>query len=228
MKGYSAQQIRDAEAPHLAAGEPLMQRAASGLAAEISRMLDGIPVTSPVTVVLLVGTGNNGADAMYAGAELATQGAGVTIVPTGERMHDGALAAALNAGAQLVGADQARTAASGADVIVDGILGTGTSASPALRGDARAIVATVLSVLKTDARPLVVAVDVPSGIDPNNGSVPDPLVLPADVTVTFGGYKAGLLLPPASALAGEIRLIDIGLGPDLDALEPLVVVDELT
>jgi NAD(P)H-hydrate epimerase len=55
--------------------------------------------------------------------------------------------------------------------------------------------------------------------------VPDPLVLPADVTVTFGGYKAGLLLEPASRLAGRIVLVDIGLGPDLEAFTPLAIVE---
>jgi hypothetical protein len=48
-------------------------------------------------------------------------------------------------------------------------------------------------------------------------------VLPADFTVTFGGVKAGLLLPPASALSGRVRLVDIGLGPELARMQPLLV-----
>jgi NAD(P)H-hydrate epimerase len=52
--------------------------------------------------------------------------------------------------------------------------------------------------------------------------VPDPVVLPADVTVTFGAIKAGLLLAPASRFVGELRLVDIGLGPHLEHAEPLV------
>jgi NAD(P)H-hydrate repair Nnr-like enzyme with NAD(P)H-hydrate epimerase domain len=61
---------------------------------------------------------------------------------------------------------------------------------------------------------------VPSGIGADDGSVPDPMVLPAAVTVTFGAVKAGLLLPPAAGLAGRIRLVEVGL--DLDGVEPLV------
>ncbi|MCU1527185.1 MAG: NAD(P)H-hydrate epimerase [Frondihabitans sp.] len=214
IKGYSAEQVRGAEAPHLAVGEPLMQRAAAGLAAEIRN-------ASPRRVLLLVGSGNNGADTLYAGAELASENAEVAILATGSRVNEDAMAAALKAGASVV---DAAGLASPFDVIVDGILGTGTSANPALRGEARAVVAAILPALSAHPRPLVVAADIPSGIDPNDGRVPDPLVLPADVTVTFGAYKAGLLLEPASRLVGRVVLVDIGLGPDLDALTPLVVV----
>jgi NAD(P)H-hydrate epimerase len=47
-------------------------------------------------------------------------------------------------------------------------------------------------------------------------------VLHADVTVTFGGVKAGLLVGPAATLAGRIELVDVGIGADLAALVPLV------
>jgi hypothetical protein len=52
--------------------------------------------------------------------------------------------------------------------------------------------------------------------------VPDPIVLPADVTVTFGALKAGLLLDPAAQLTGRVVLVDLGLGPGLAGVEPLV------
>lgn len=243
VDGYSAEQIRAAEAPHLAAGEPLMRRAAAGLAEEIRAALhergpEATPALAPAglwstdsadrgRVLLLVGSGNNGGDALFAGAELAAEGVDVAIVLTGSRTHEGGLSAALNAGAHVeptdpVDADRLARLAGESDVIVDGILGIGTSASPALRGTAREIVAAIVPVTRAPARPIVVAVDIPSGISPDDGGVPDPLVLPADVTVTFGGLKAGLLLPPASALAGRARLIDIGLGSELAEMEPLV------
>ena len=79
-----------------------------------------------------------------------------------------------------------------------------------------------IPVLDRPLRPDVVAVDLPSGISPDDGGVPDPVVLPADVTVTFGAVKAGLLLQPARRLAGGVRLIDIGLRPYLEGVEPLV------
>ena len=198
-----------------------MQRAAAGLADEIQRQLGG----TPGRVLLLVGAGNNGADALYAGAELAAAGTVVSIIRTSTSVHEAALAAAIAAGAVVEDAARAAIVASESDVVVDGILGTGTSANPALRGAARSIVEAVLSALDSA---IVVAVDIPSGIDPDDGSVPDGVVLAADVTVTFGGYKAGLLIAPASILAGRVRLVDIGLTPDLDKLEPLLIVPDPT
>jgi NAD(P)H-hydrate repair Nnr-like enzyme with NAD(P)H-hydrate epimerase domain len=109
-----------------------------------------------------------------------------------------------------------------ADVLVDGILGIGAT-EPALRGRPRVVVEAVLDALERRAeRPVVVAVDLPSGIHPDDGSVPDPTVLRADVTVAFGAIKAGLLLPPGDSYAGRLRLVDIGLGPDLAGVEPAV------
>lgn len=251
--GYSAAQIRAAEEPHLAAGEPLMQRAAAALAEEIGRLVRARGAaaagrTSAVgnaaasacpserNVVLLVGTGNNGGDALFAGALLAADGVRVEIVPTGDRMHEGGLAAAIAAGARLRAlADTAVIASlvAGADVVVDGILGTGSAGDPALRGRAREIVAAILPVVTSLpagapvaagslARPIVVAVDLPSGLGADDGSLPDPTVLPADVTVTFGGCKAGLLMGQARRFVGLVKLVDIGLGRELDAMRPLV------
>ena len=207
-----------------------MRQAAAGLAAELRQILERRPVHPPAgcrqRVLLLVGAGNNGGDALFAGAELAAEGVAVHIVPTASGMHDEGLNAAVHAGARLHQSPEPEAVcrlASGADVIVDGILGTGTAAdSPALRGRARELVTAILPVLDRPLRPDVVAVDLPSGISPDDGSVPDPVVLPADVTVTFGAMKAGLLLEPARRLAGDVRLVDIGLGPYLRDVEPLL------
>jgi NAD(P)H-hydrate epimerase len=244
IHGYTADQVRAAEAPGLERGEPLMQRAAAGLAAALRTVL---PDDGGV-VLILAGSGNNGADALYAGAELAggrpagpdpdhgdpTPGTGtpeggavsVAVVPTGDRLHPEALAAALEAGVRLFDASEAASLAASADVVVDGVLGTGTSSgSSALRGPARDIVAAVLAALMENEQAYVVAVDIPSGVDPDDGSVPDPLVLPADITVTFGARKAGLLIAPGLELAGQVRLVDIGLGAEYAAMPAAVSVD---
>lgn len=213
IAGYSAAQVRAAEAPLMAAGVPLMQRAAAGLAAGIREL---VPTAS--RVLLLVGSGDNGGDALFAGAELARGGYRVSILPTGSRMHVAGLDAALTEGAVITDGDPAGLAAE-ADVIVDGILGTGTSADPALRGTAREIVDAMLPVARRAGGPLVVAVDLPSGIHPDTGTASEH-VLPADLTVTFGAYKAGLLIEPGRSLAGRVQLIDIGL--DLTGVEPIV------
>jgi NAD(P)H-hydrate epimerase len=262
--GYTAEQIRAAEAPHLAAREPLMQVAAEGLADELLALLQarmrrsqdpeagGEASFASQSVLILVGSGNNGGDALFAGARLAAKGVQVSILGVGSRMHEAGLLAAVQAGARVEpasadehhdggnagGASGAGGAASfdlewvaglasKADIVVDAILGTGSgsesgSMSAALRGLARDIVRTIKPIVEASDGPLVVAVDLPSGIDPTDGTVPDPVVLSADVTVTFGGVKSGLLLPPASLLAGRIVLIDIGLGPELEKMEPAV------
>jgi len=228
IAGYSADQVRAAEAPLLAAGVPLMQRAAAGLAREVLGMLDGVRGSATPNVLALVGAGNNGADALYAAAILAADGVDVAIVRTADRVHDAALRAALAAGAREEAAGEVRRLAASAGLVVDGILGTGTGtgagSSAALRGLARELVAAVLEAAP-DAT--VVAVDLPSGIGPDDGSVPDPVVLRATVTVTFGGYKAGLLRAPGSHYAGEVRLVDIGLGDELAKVRPVVRFDEL-
>ncbi len=218
--GYSAAQVRAAEKPLLDAGAPLMARASAGLAGELRTLLASSDRDGPV--VVLLGPGDNGGDALFASAMLAADGARVVLIRTGTRVHEAGLAAALAAGAVEAGPDASAGLAATAAIIVDGILGTGTGPDPALRGTARDVVLGLLPLLGHQGSPAVVAVDLPSGIDPDDGTVPDPAVLPADVTVTFGALKAGLLLEPARSLAGRVILIDIGLGPQLDGVEPVL------
>ncbi|MCU1570584.1 MAG: NAD(P)H-hydrate epimerase [Naasia sp.] len=242
IEGYSAAQVRRAEQPHLDAGEPLMARAAAGLAAEIRAMLENesdngtgtgtgrsrSPGSAP-RLLLLVGPGNNAGDALFAGAELAAGGTEVTVVPVLGRTHAEGLAAAEAAGVAVLPPtpiDAVVAAARNADILVDGLFGTGSAGSPALRGAARAAVAALLPLLGLPGAPRVVAVDLPSGVDADTGEVPDPTVLPAEVTVTFGAVKAGLLRPPGRDYAGRLRLIDIGLLPELAQVEPLVRLPE--
>jgi hydroxyethylthiazole kinase-like uncharacterized protein yjeF len=203
-----------------------MERAAFALAAVVRRDLarrravagpDGELSDGSVRgarVALLVGPGNNGGDALHAGAYLARRGLVVTAYLAAERVHDGGLAALRRAGGRVV-AREAATAAAGeiarSDVVVDGLLGIG--ASGALRGPAAELVTALLDALgdaRDPARPWVVAVDAPSGIGVDDGTLPGP-VLPADRTVTFGAAKPGLLLPPATHLAGAGAVIDLGL-----------------
>lgn len=207
MKGYLTQQVRDAEAPLLANGVPLMRRAATALAAQLRR--PGV-----TRVLLLVGTGDNGGDALFAGAELAAACVDVAIIPAEDRMHEQGLAAALAAGAHMEPASRTAELVDSVDVVVDGLVGIGSHGP--LRGGALELV-----IAAAGTRTPVVAVDIPSGIDPNTGALPGP-VLPASLTVTFGACKAGLLLQPARSVAGRILLVDLGL--DLTGVEPSVEV----
>ena len=253
MDGYGGDQIRAAERPHLDAGEPLMQRAADGLARIVGDLLDDPavrPDDGPGSVLVLAGSGDNGGDALFAGARLASDGRRVTVLRVGSRVHEAGLAAALDAGARVLDApaapdadaaagaadilrvavpdDGARLAAvaaeaaSQADLVLDGILGIGVRGPAALRSPAREVVDAIRELARDQRAPFVVAVDVPSGIDVDTGGVADDHVLHADVTVTFGGVKAGLLTGPGATLAGRIELVDVGIGADLAAVEPLV------
>ncbi len=226
MKAYTAEQIRTAEAPLIAAGVPLMQRAAHALAEVISRELTATGVRD--RILILAGPGSNGGDALFAGAELAARGHGVDILPVSSRIHEPGFQAAQEAGAQVL-ADlgsaaldivaAATAAAPRAAVIVDGILGTGSAGRAALRGSAREVVAALRDQDSGGSRPVVVAVDIPSGLDADRGTT-DGIVLPAAVTVTCGACKVGLLTGEGPQLAGRIEVIDIGLGPALAKLAP--------
>jgi hydroxyethylthiazole kinase-like uncharacterized protein yjeF len=198
---HTVAQVRAAEAalmPLLPAGA-LMQRAASGLAIACARRLGRV---YGQRVVLLVGAGNNGADALWAGARLAARGAAVVAVPVGEPVAD-ALAALLRAGGR-VGTAQDVTAAA---LVVDGLVGLGGRGG--LRPEAAALAAAA------DGHD-VVAVDLPSGVDADTGVVAGAAVRAA-LTITFGTLKPGLLVGAGRTHAGALHLVDIGLGRHLPA-----------
>ncbi|GAA0631874.1 bifunctional ADP-dependent NAD(P)H-hydrate dehydratase/NAD(P)H-hydrate epimerase [Streptomyces thermocarboxydovorans] len=200
---YSVEKVRAAER-ELMARLPegaLMQRAAAGLAAACADVLGRVYGSR---VVLLVGSGDNGGDALYAGARLARRGAGVSaVLLSPERVHAGGLAALRRAGGRAVGTDGAEQLIERADLVVDGIVGIGGKGG--LRPNA-----VPLAAAAERSRAVVVAVDLPSGVDADTGEVRG-VALRADLTVTFGTHKPGLLIDPAREYAGLVRLVDIGL-----------------
>ncbi|MGW2489742.1 NAD(P)H-hydrate dehydratase [Streptomyces sp. NPDC001606] len=200
---YSVETVRAAERALMARlpEGALMQRAAAGLAAACAELLGRVYGSR---VVLLVGSGDNGGDALYAGARLARRGAGVTAVLLApDRTHAGGLAALRRAGATVTSPDRAEDLLLRADLVVDGIVGIGGRGG--LRPDAERLAGVVAR-----SRAAVVAVDLPSGVEADTGEVRG-AALAADVTVTFGTYKPGLLVDPAREYAGVVRLVDIGL-----------------
>ncbi|MEO3885975.1 NAD(P)H-hydrate dehydratase [Nonomuraea sp. B5E05] len=207
---YTADQIRGAEHALMALlpEGTLMQRAASGLAAVCADLLGRV---YGKRVVLLVGSGDNGGDALYAGERLARRGARAGAVLAGSKTHEAGLLAFTRAGGRVVD----RAAIADADLIIDGLVGIG--AAGALREPYAELAARANA-----ARAAIVAVDVPSGADASSGRVPGAAVR-AKVTVTMGAYKTGLLVDPGAACAGAVELVDIGLGghlpdPDVAAL----------
>lgn len=200
---YTADQIREAEAPLLASlpDGALMRRAAYGLATAIAREL--VVLTGGIAgrhVCAVVGSGDNGGDALWAATFLRRRGAAATAVLLNpDRTHQKALAAFRKAGGRVT-----ESVPDTADLVIDGVVGI--SGSGPLRPNAAEVFANVSAP--------VVAVDIPSGIDVQTGAADGPHVH-ACMTVTFGGLK------PAHALGdcGRVELVDIGLDlPPTDML----------
>ena len=206
---YRVATVRAAEAALMArlpAGT-LMRRAAAGLAAASAGLLGR---TYGTRVAVLAGSGDNGGDALYAGARLARRGAAVTaVLLSPDRAHPGGLAALRGAGGRVVAAPEAggdaEAVLAGADLVLDGIVGIGG------RGGLRPSAVPLVRAAEAGGA-VIVAVDLPSGVDADTGEVSGAAVR-AHATVTFGAYKPALLIDPARERAGAVRLVDIGLGP---------------
>lgn len=195
---HTVDEVRRAEGDLLARlpDGALMQRAAAGLAYAV---LDLLGNGYGRRVLLLVGSGDNGGDALFAGAMLARRGAAVeALLLSPEKAHAAGLAGLRAAGGRDVrDLDDAHEP----DVVVDGIVGIGG------RGGLREEAARVVERLR--GTPFV-AVDVPSGVDVDTGELDGPHV-EAAVTVTFGTHKVAHLVDPAARAAGAVHLVDIGL-----------------
>jgi NAD(P)H-hydrate epimerase len=182
--------------------EILMEAASRQLAAAARAMLGGR--VAGKRIVGLVGSGNNGGDAVGALRHLADWGAGVGVAAAApaDRLHDvtrqelGRLRAVANAD---------DTDDLGADLLIDGLLGYSA------RGAPRGTVATLAERANASGSP-VLAVDLPSGLDPDTGRAAG-VAIRARVTVTLALPKRGLLAPAARAFVGELLLADIGIPP---------------
>lgn len=212
LTAHLVDDIRAAEEA-LAAGLPegeLMRRAARGLADALDHVAAG------EVIVMLIGPGNNGGDALFAAVHLLDRGVRVDLCLVDRSVvHQEGLAAATAAGAQTVDApsDQRHC--------LDAMFGIG--ARPGLSGRAAEWAEWI-----NNARPHTIAVDVPSGVDVDRGVLPGVHVT-ADATITFGTYKNALLVSPSAGSAGWngtaiAELVDIGLAehlpaPSLEAIE---------
>lgn len=210
----------------------MMENAGAGLAAEILRIFGLSYNQDDVREVLgLVGPGNNGGDTLVALTYLAQQGWQTTAYLV-RRREDELVARFRSSGGRVLlaaeDADFEALAASlaGADVLLDGLLGTGFKLP--LRETMAQVMSAVNEVLsELDLPPFVVAVDCPSGVDNDSGAAAE-VCVPADLTVTMAAVKQGLLKFPAHRYVGELRVVDIGLPSDLPALQSVSreVVDE--
>jgi NAD(P)H-hydrate epimerase len=208
---WTSSQSRAAEESAVAAGIPLaelMERAGRALVREVTALAPS------GRVLVLAGPGNNGGDGWIAARLLAAQGRDVTVLTTVDPKDLPRPAA--DAAASAIEASRASVARMGdllglerelaqAAVVVDALLGVGLHGP--LRDPYQAIVEAV-----NDAGVPVVAADVPTGVDADTGAwLPE--AIRADVTVTFGAPKSGLLQFPAAGAVGVLSVADIGIAP---------------
>lgn len=231
---YTAAEIRAAEQPYLDAqtrDDELMRHAAAAVSEVAERMLsEASPEPGRGRVLLLVGSGGNGGDALYAGRNLSSDGHGVDAVLLGSKPHERALKAFELAGGRVLplGCDRETdlskilwSISEDYALIIDGIVGLGGHG--ALREEA----AWLVREARLGKVPIL-AVDVPSGVEADTGRTfdppaqtinPDPDLeegqnpyLPSHVeattTVTFGGLRYAHSL---SESCGTVELHEISL-----------------
>ncbi len=197
----------------------LMGRAARGIAEVAAARLEE---HGGRAVVALVGSGDNGGDALYAAHFLAEVGYPCAAVLVSEKgrsaAHQAGLAAFEQSGVVVVAVDEPESAASlvaAADLVLDGI--TGIGGHPGLRP----LAAQLVEAIDEDA--WVIAVDVASGLDPE-GRVRAEEVVWADETVTMSVAKPAHLLPAGEGPTGRLTVVDIGL----DVTSASAAVERLT
>ncbi len=214
---YSAAQVRALDAFEIekrrVPGFTLMTRAAEGA---LKVLLGHWPQAKRLAVVC--GAGNNGGDG-YVLARLA-QTAGLDTLVLAATPPDKLTADARRAQEEWVAAGGrahpfAADALSGCDVIVDGLLGIG------FKGPLRAETAAVIRAINAARRP-VLALDIPSGVDPDSGAVVD-VAVRAKVTLCFVAFKSGLFTGAGPEHVGALLLDDLGVvQPALTAFVPLM------
>jgi ADP-dependent NAD(P)H-hydrate dehydratase / NAD(P)H-hydrate epimerase len=220
MRAYCVDKIRSIEERAIAVEgvDPLMQRAAAAVAtcaSDLLRSSEGGCYGRHV--LIMVGAGNNGGDALFAGVRLARRGVRVTAVRCLGTPHPGGHAALLAAGGQLVDLDDAIKDLD-YDLVIDGILGIG--GRPGLPDQ----IGRLIQSVEQRSIPMI-AVDLPSGVAADTGAVPGAAVR-ATRTVTFGELKPCHLLQPALSHCGVITVVDIGLGTDHEESPDLLGMDE--
>lgn len=199
----------------------MMENAGLGLAEVLLETFDQMATGG---IVGLIGSGNNGGDTLVALAELADRGWSTNAYLVKSRPEENSLAQRfIAAGGVLhrMSSDKDFTVIDSLlasnTILLDGIFGTGIKLP--LRGDIPILLEHIKEIITTlDKPPFIVAVDCPSGIDCDNGEVAME-TLPADMTVTMAAVKRGLLQFPAYDYLGDLRVIEIGLPEDGEALK---------
>jgi NAD(P)H-hydrate epimerase len=185
-------------------GRVLMESAGAGVVRAIEARL---PSLAGVPIGVVCGAGNNGGDGYVVARQLWDRGADVRIYPLTPRERLAGDARANRELAERLGIPQSQSldGLGGERVLVDAVLGTGLSAE--VRGPAAEAIDRINAA---PAGVLRVAVDIPSGLDSDTGKVHGRAVR-AQLTVTMGVPKVGLLTWPGCEFVGELVVVDIGI-----------------
>ncbi len=224
MRLVTSQEMRQLEAAADAAGlsyAEMVRNAGAGVARTVAALIEA-EGTAGRAIVVLVGPGNNGGDGLVAATALAAAGHDVRVLGWRRATADDPLVAALAAQPQVPimaaespdGLAMLRAWLVEAGVVVDALLGTGTSRP--IEGVLAEILDAVGMVAGGSGGPLVVAVDVPTGLHADDGAV-DPHTVPSAITVTFGFPKVGQLRFPGAEVVGELVIEGIGIPEALGA-----------
>lgn len=196
----------------------LMENAGKAVAAETVAFLTEKGVEpAKARVVVVCGRGANGGDGLVAARHLKQDGVSVTAFlcpPKKDEDYPELVRvnrdAALKAGVEVRQAGPEaglRDALAACDAVVDALLGTGSAGKPA-----GAVHHAVQEI--TRAKKPVVAVDIPTGLHPDTGYHSGVFVT-ADLTLTLGLPKRGLLTPHAAQYVGKLKVLDVGYPPEL-------------
>ncbi|HEX8830642.1 MAG TPA: NAD(P)H-hydrate epimerase, partial [Longimicrobium sp.] len=175
----------------------LMESAGRAAAAVLHRLYPG------GRVLVACGSGNNGGDGMVLARSLRAWGREVRVLAAGSKPPPDALRHGWTI--DVAGIDALEDSIAWADVLVDALLGTGSTGAP------RDPYGRVIRAMNGAGKPMV-ALDGPSGVDFTTGAASGDAI-EADVTVTFGAPKRGLLLFPGRARCGRIICVEIGFNP---------------
>ena len=192
----------------------MMENAGHGVADFVARRFKNLRNKK---IVAACGTGNNGGDGFVASRHLAGYGAKITVVLLGSPSELRSEEARLNwgiiekmtsieiiFGKELTDEVEARIAK--ASIILDGIFGTG------IKGEIREPYASAIDTINK-SKAYVVAVDIPSGFDPNTGQIHEKCIR-ADATITFHRPKVGLL--KGKKYTGPVHVEWIGIPPEAE------------
>jgi NAD(P)H-hydrate epimerase len=216
MKLVTSAQMRELEAAAVAAGSSeaqLMEEAGLAVAQEAWMLLASLEGRR---IVVLAGPGNNGGDGLVAARHLFDWGAELLVyLPRWHRVEERLdeirqREILLIDGREDPGLEQLDAVLAAADLVIDALLGIGQQ-RPLEEAEPIAIALRKLGESRKGFQPpKLVAVDLPTGMDADSGSI-DPRTVTPDITVTFGLPKVGMYQAPASGHLGKVQVIDIGI-----------------